>query len=255
MISFDVFPTLQRRAVDLVREAAAEKGVHAFLVGGPVRDLLLGRTVVDLDLTVESGTYELARAVAKRVNARVRSSPQFLTYKVIADDFPQIDIATARSEKYRAPGALPAVTPGTLQEDLLRRDFSINAIALDTLSGEIHDPTGGRRDIEQKVIRVLHDQSFLDDPTRIFRAMRLAARLGFSLEPHTRTLLEEAVRGGALGSVSKERLWRELFFIFEEATAPDAILALNEAGSLDELLGRREIERTRVELAQIVANQ
>lgn len=255
MISLDTLPTLQRRAVEVVREAAAEKGLHAFLVGGPVRDLLLGRTVVDLDFTVESGSSELARAAAKQINGRVRSYPQFLTYKVTADDFPQIDIATARSEKYRAAGALPAVTPGTLQDDLLRRDFSINAIALDVLSGEVHDPTGGQADIEQKAIRVLHDQSFLDDPTRIFRAVRLAARLGFSLEPHTRSLIEEAVGGGALASVSKERLWRELFLIFEETTAPAAILALNDAGALDVLFGRRTIEISRVELAQRAARQ
>lgn len=247
MIPLDDLPTPQRRALDLIREVAAEKGDRPYLVGGPVRDLLLGRRAIDLDVTLENGASSLARSLARRINGRVRSHPQFLTYKVIADDFPEIDITTARSEKYRAPGALPTVTPGTLQEDLLRRDFSINAIALDVLSREVHDPAGGRHDIEQKLVRVLHDQSFIDDPTRILRAIRLASRLGFSTESHTRKLMQEAIGGGALASVSKERLWHELFLTFEEEQAAAIIESLNAAGALEILLGRRAIDRARLD--------
>src|ERR1051325_10075748 len=105
----------------------------AFLVGGPVRDRMLGRHAIDIDLTLETDSSTLARALAKRVGGRVRSFPQFLTYKVTADALPGIDIATARKERYRSPGALPTVTAGRLKDDLLRRDFSINAIALDVL--------------------------------------------------------------------------------------------------------------------------
>ncbi len=252
MIPLDDLPAPQRRAVDLVKEVAAEKGCRPYLVGGPVRDLLLGRPAIDLDFTVEDGSSALARSLARRINGRVRSYPQFLTYKVTADDFPTIDVATARSERYRAPGALPAVTPGTLQDDLLRRDFAINAIALDLLSHELHDPTGGQRDIEQKRIRILHDQSFLDDPTRIFRAIRLAARLGFSIEPRTRKLMENAIGGGALGSVSKERLWHELSLAFEENEAPRVLESLNAAGALEMLFGRRQIDRAKLEQVQRV---
>lgn len=255
MIALDNLASPQRRAVDLVKEVAAEKQLRAYLVGGPVRDLLLDRPVIDLDFTVENGSSELARSLAKKINGRVRSYPQFLTYKVSADEFPEIDIATARTEKYRASGALPSVSPGTLQEDLLRRDFSINAIALDVVSGEIHDPTGGQRDIEQKAIRVLHDESFVDDPTRIFRAMRLAARLGFSLEPRTRKLVDSAVRTGALGTVSKERLWRELFLSFEESEPARAIESLSAAGALEVLFGPRQMDRAKIEQAQRVSKQ
>src|SRR5207245_1090771 len=198
MISFDDLANPQRRALEVVRAVAAEKNCRPFLVGGPVRDLLLGRPAIDIDLTLEEGSSTLARAVARRINGRVRSFPQFLTYKVLAEDFPEIDIATARTERYREPGALPSVSSGTLNDDLLRRDFSINAIALDVSNAEIHDPSGGARDVKQRVVRVLHDQSFIDDPTRIFRAIRLAARLDFKIEPHTAELMQAAIRSGAL---------------------------------------------------------
>jgi len=140
---FSELPNPQRRALDLVREVSAEKQCRPFLVGGPVRDLLLHRGAIDVDLTLEEGASTLARALAKRIDGRVRSFPQFLTYKVTAPQLPEIDIATARKERYRSPGALPTVTEGKLKDDLLRRDFSINAIALDVMSGELHDPTGG----------------------------------------------------------------------------------------------------------------
>lgn len=252
MISLETLAAPQRRALDLIREVAAEKNLRPFLVGGPVRDLLLGRAVIDLDFTLENESSALARGIGKLINGRVRSYPQFLTYKVTADDFPEIDIATARSEKYRGPGALPAVSPGSLIDDLTRRDFSINAIALDVISGEIHDPAGGLPDVENKRIRVLHDASFVDDPTRIFRAIRLATRLGFAIDEHTQELLDAAIESRALETVAKERLWRELALAFEEEKAPEVIEALNRAGALDVLFGKRELKRDRLDVAQQV---
>lgn len=232
-------PNSQRRAIDLVKEVAAEKECRPFLVGGPVRDLLLGRGAIDVDLTLEDGGSTLARALAKRVNGRVRSFPQFLTYKVTADGLPEIDIATARKERYRKPGSLPAVTAGKLKDDLLRRDFSINAIALDLINGSLHDPTHGERDLGERLIRVLHDRSFIDDPTRVFRAIRLAKRLEFEIEPHTAQLMAEAIRSGSLETVTKERIWRELFLAMHEEDAPGVLTELNDRGVLDVLLGHR----------------
>jgi tRNA nucleotidyltransferase (CCA-adding enzyme) len=229
----------QRRAIDLVREVAAEKQCHPFLVGGPVRDILLGRHAVDIDLTLETGGSTLARALAKRVEGRVRSFPQFLTYKVVSSGYPEIDIATARKERYRKPGALPAVTAGRLKDDLLRRDFSINAIALDLLDGAMHDPTRGEKDITDRVVRVLHDRSFIDDPTRIFRAARLAARLGFSIHSDTTELMRVAIESGALDTISKERIWRELFLAMDEAEAPAILNDLASRGALAVLFGHR----------------
>src|SRR4051794_11843342 len=207
MTALPELPYPQRRAIELVKEVAAEKGCRPFLVGGPVRDLLLGRHVIDIDLTLEDGAPVLARALARKVDGRVRSFPQFLTYKVTAEGLPEIDIATARKERYRAPGALPTVTEGKLKDDLLRRDFSINAIAMDLRDGSLHDPANGERDLAERLIRVLHEKSFIDDPTRIFRAIRLATRLGFTLEAKTFELMAEAIASGAFETVSRERLW------------------------------------------------
>lgn len=229
----------QRRALDLVKEVAAEKECRPFLVGGPVRDLILGRHVIDIDLTLEDGASTYARALAKRVEGRVRSYPQFLTYKVTADALPEVDIATARKERYRSPGALPSVTPGKLKDDLLRRDFSINALALDLLDGTLHDPAAGEADIDGRIVRVLHERSFLDDPTRLFRAIRLATRLGFTIEAETARLMREALHGGALTTIAKERIWRELFLAMEEADAPRILAALRDEGALDVLFGPR----------------
>jgi tRNA nucleotidyltransferase/poly(A) polymerase len=247
---FSELPNPQRRALDLVREVSAEKLCRPYLVGGPVRDLLLHRGVIDVDVTLEDGASTLARALAKRIDGRVRSFPQFLTYKVTAPQLPEIDITTARKERYRAPGALPTVTAGRLKDDLLRRDFSINAIALDVMSGEVHDPTGGESDLRNRAVRVLHEESFVDDPTRIFRAIRLAKRLGFTLDPHTEELMRAGIRDGALATVSKERIWRELFLAMEEEDAAAVLSALADSGATEVLFGRRETSRSRLDVVQ-----
>ncbi len=231
MIDLETLPNAQRRALELVREIAAEKDCRPYLVGGPVRDLLLGREAIDVDLTLEDGASSLARNLAKRVNGRVRSFPQFLTYKVTAAGLPDIDIATARKERYRQPGALPTVTAGRLKDDLLRRDFSVNAIAFDILTGELHDPTGGEGDLDARQVRVLHDASFADDPTRVFRALRLAGRLGFTLEKNTEVLMRAAIAGGAMETVSKERIWQELFLAMAEVDAPKILASIALSGA------------------------
>ena len=244
------FPNPQKRAIELVRETAIEKGCHPYLVGGPVRDLLLGRNAFDIDLTLEGDSAAFSRALAKRLNGRVKSFPQFLTYKVIAGDMPEIDIATARKERYRKPGALPAVSPGRLKDDLLRRDFSINAIAIDVLTQKLHDPTGGERDLRERRLRVLHEQSFIDDPTRIYRAVRLAVRLGFEIDDESSKLMREAIEGGALNTVAKERIWRELFFAMDEADAPQVLAGLNARGAFRDLFGNRNIDLGRLKAVQ-----
>ena len=244
-------PNPQRRAIDLVKEVAAEKDCRPYLVGGPVRDLLLGRHAIDIDLTLEEGSSTLARALAKRVDGRVRSFPQFLTYKVTAEGFPEIDIATARKERYRRPGALPAVTAGRLKDDLLRRDFSINAVALGLLDGKLHDPANGERDIRERLVRVLHDRSFIDDPTRIFRAIRLATRLDFDIQPDTARLMREAVESNALGTVTRERIWREMFLAMDEEQAPAVLAALARAGALGVLFGARKYGELQTKLESV----
>lgn len=244
-------PNPQRRALDVIREVALEKECRPFLVGGPVRDIILGRPAIDIDLTLEMGGSTLARALAKRIDGRVRSFPQFLTYKVTADGFPEIDIATARKERYRQPGSLPAVTAGRLKDDLLRRDFGINAIALDLLSGQIHDPANGQLDIEQRHVRVLHAKSFLDDPTRVFRAIRLATRLDFTIESETVEWMHDAIGSGAMQTVSRERIWRELFLAMDEDRAPEILEQLTAHGALEVLFGRRVAKDLGERLARV----
>ncbi|HEX7154603.1 MAG TPA: hypothetical protein VF618_24170 [Thermoanaerobaculia bacterium] len=251
MTRFQELPNPQRRALELVRDVATEKDCRPFLVGGPVRDILLGRHALDVDLTLEEGSSTLAGAVAKKIHGRLRSYPQFLTYKITAEGLPEIDIATARKEKYRKPGALPAVAPGRLKDDLIRRDFSINAIAMDLMTDALHDPTGGEKDLEKRLVRILHERSFIDDPTRIYRALRLARRLGFTLEAGTERLMAEAIDNGALATISRERIWRELFLAMDEDYAPDVLADLNERGAIQSLLGVRADARATASLADI----
>lgn len=248
-------PVPQRRAIEIVREVANEKGVHPYLVGGPVRDMLLDRGVFDIDLTLEQDSSTLARALAKRLGGRVKSFPQFMTYKVIAEGLPEIDIASARKERYRKPGALPTVSEGKLRDDLLRRDFSVNAMAFGLIDTRLVDPTGGEQDLRARVIRILHDESFLDDPTRIYRALRLASRLGFTLERETAQRMRDAIDGGALDTVARERIWRELFLAMDEPGAPQVLYDLTCSGALAVLFGKRKadlesLERVRRQAAQ-----
>ena len=250
MIDFAHLSNAHRRALELVREVATDENCRPFLVGGPVRDLLLGRSAFDLDFTLEENSSTFARALAKRISGRVKSFPQFLTYKITADQMPEIDIATARKEKYRKPGALPSVAPGHLRDDLLRRDFSINAMALDVTDETLHDPSNGARDLNDRLVRVLHDESFVDDPTRIYRAIRLACRLGLSIEPHTTALMRKALESGAMDSITRERIWHEIFLAMDEADAAAILSSLAREGALDALFGRRSVDEPMLEAVQ-----
>ena len=229
-------PPFIYRLVRAVGEKASHAGLPLYLVGGPVRDLLLGRPMVDLDLVVEGDASTLAFEVAKELGGEVISYHRFGTASVKIDQ-QRLDIATARHETYPRAGALPSVTPSSIEEDLKRRDFTINAIAI-TLSGpklyRLLDPTGGRLDLERRLLRVLHDGSFRDDATRILRAARFEQRLSFRLESKTHQLLLRAVEEGMLTTVSADRLRRETELILREER-PDLILA--RAGELGLMSG------------------
>lgn len=181
-----------------LRDAAVAAGIPAYAVGGAVRDLLLGADRSDVDVAVEGDPLALAAALGGEVRAHER----FGTATVSADGL-EVDLATARRESYPRPGALPDVEPATLAEDLARRDFTVNAMALPLhREPELIDPHGGLEDLRAGVLRVLHDRSFVDDPTRALRAARYAARLGFGLDDETAELL----RAADLGSVSRDRI-------------------------------------------------
>jgi tRNA nucleotidyltransferase (CCA-adding enzyme) len=187
-----------------------------FVVGGAVRDLILGGRPTDLDLVVEGD----AAAVAERLGGSIVVHDRFGTSTVKLDGF-TYDIARARSETYASPGSLPEVTPATLEEDLKRRDFTVNAIAI-SLDGTVVSFPGAVEDLDGRQLRVLHDQSFVDDPTRLLRLVRYASRLGFQIEPHTLELADAAVRAGARATVSGPRLGAELRLLSRE---PDPVAA------------------------------
>ncbi|HXK34577.1 MAG TPA: hypothetical protein VNM91_11265 [Dehalococcoidia bacterium] len=206
-----------RAAVDAVAAAAAPAAV--FAVGGTVRDLLLGRPIRDIDLAVEGDAIAVMRAALP--DAPLTTHARFGTARTTAGRT-SIDLVSARSETYARPGALPSVRPGRIDDDLRRRDFSINALGL-RLTGapELLDPTGGLPDLDRRHIRVLHERSFLDDATRMFRAVRYATRLGFSLEDGTARLLERDA--GYVATLSPARVRREIELMLLEDTAGEAL--------------------------------
>lgn len=222
----------------LLRQAVAEarrRGADSYLVGGPVRDLLLGRPILDLDVLLSDRLGDIARSLARRSGTRLLQHERFLTATVTGAGI-HLDLAQARRERYPRPGALPVAEPASVAEDLGRRDFTIHAMALplDARSGrELLDPHGGLADLQQGVLRVLHGASFRDDPTRALRAARYAARLGFRLERGTERALRAAVRGGALGDVSGERIAHELQRLLVERDPAAAARRSDALGLLD----------------------
>ena len=209
--------------IERLREAAA--GVPAYLVGGAVRDLLLGRQRADIDVAVE-GQVE---ALARRLGGEARTHERFDTASVCVDGL-EVDLAATRSETYAHPGALPEVRPASLADDLSRRDFTINAMAV-PLAGdpELIDAHGGLDDLGRGELRVLHPGSFQDDPTRAVRAARYAARYGFALERTT----AELIRRADLATVSRDRAEAELRKLAAEPEAARAFELLGEWGLLE----------------------
>jgi tRNA nucleotidyltransferase (CCA-adding enzyme) len=195
----------------------------SWVVGGAVRDALLGRPLGELDVVVEGDPEPVAHALGEVVAFHER----FGTYDVVSGDC-HYDVVTARRERYAAPGALPDVGPGDLEDDLLRRDFTVNALALNG-AGELAAAPAALEDLEAGRLRIMHAASFRDDPTRLWRLVRYAVRLGFVPEPATDRLAYEAVERGALETVSGDRLGAELRLALHE---PDPLAALHAAQAL-----------------------
>lgn len=212
-------PPEQLAVLRKLGELAARDGKEAWLVGGLVRDLFLGVHSLDLDVVVEGDGIAFARNVRGELKADVVEHPKFMTATLTLPGLVRVDVATARTETYEKPGALPKVEPAAIKDDMRRRDFTINAMAVCLAParwGELFDPFGGRADIENKKIRILHDRSFMDDPTRILRGCRFAARFGFEMEEQTKRLMDEAVKAGAFNNISPDRLREEFFLVFVE---------------------------------------
>ena len=245
-----------RVVVDAALRVAEQRQERVVIVGGFVRDLIMQRAVgdYDLDLVVEGEGLAFSKALQAEIGGERREHVSFLTSKLFSPfrlcegDSPvlsEVDVATARSEEYARPGALPVVKPTLLENDLWRRDFSSNAMALplviyrDLLSGAVGsgdlvsrviDPCGGLADIQAATLRILHPQSFIDDPTRLFRAVRYSVRLSFNFDRATLAGFYEAVRGGALATLSPRRVWNEVVTALDEDAPAEVVQEFLERG-------------------------
>jgi len=228
-------PQQPLQLIKTISKQANQSGHRAYLVGGVVRDMILGYANFDLDLVIEGNAVKLAQQIAKASQAKLITHPRFGTAKLNYSDF-SLDMTTARGETYARPGALPDVTPGTIKDDLFRRDFSINAMAISlnkNTYGELIDPYHGKRDLERRFIRILHPESFRDDSTRIIRATRYEQRLGFKIEPQTFQLLKQNIP--IIDTLSGDRIRHELELIFREEYPEFAINRLKQLGVLQRI--------------------
>lgn len=218
----------------LVREEATQRGLPLYIVGGSVRDLVLGRALNDFDLTVEGDAIALARALASRQGGGVTAHLKFGTAKWflpphLKSGHDTLDLVSARSETYKHPAALPAVQLGTIEDDLRRRDFTINAMAIRLDGdhyGELRDDLNGMEDLQNGLIRVIHPGSFIDDPTRLYRAVRYENRYGFRLAEDTVALIPEA--RAYIEKLSPQRIRHELDLILDEPNAVSMLARLDE---------------------------
>ncbi|GAI35559.1 unnamed protein product, partial [marine sediment metagenome] len=184
------------KVIDDLGKLADEYGMKAYLVGGFVRDLLLKYANLDIDVVIEGDAIAFAKKIVKKFGGRVRPHKKFGTAVVVLPNDFRIDFASARSEYYKQPAALPSVEKSSIYQDLYRRDFSINSMAIKLNAiefGQILDYFGGQRDILEKRIRILHNLSFIDDPTRIFRAVRFEQKYGFYMDSQTENFARKAI--------------------------------------------------------------
>ena len=253
-------PELRARAKSLpgvsslLDALGSEHPQSVFLVGGAVRDLLLEREPLDLDLAVDGSLGELTQRLEGTPEIHDRFGTATVTREAV-----RYDIAQTRAERYAEPGALPEVRPAPILEDLQRRDFTVNAIALGLTgpqAGELIAVDGALEDLEARRLEVLHDESFVDDPTRLLRLARYAARLGFTIAPHTRELAAAAVANGALATVSGPRIGNELRLLAAESDPVTGFAVLSQLGldgAIDKSLafGEERQQLARAALAEL----
>jgi tRNA nucleotidyltransferase (CCA-adding enzyme) len=230
---------LPNKILDILETAgkmAAEIGTEVYVVGGFVRDVLLTKTNFDLDLVVEGDGIAFAKKLAKRMNGRAKYHRKFKTAVVILPDGQRVDVATARLEYYEYPAALPTVELSSIKMDLYRRDFTINALAVHinpSSFGKLVDFFGSQRDLKDRTIRVLHALSFVEDPTRIMRAIRFEQRFDFKVGGQTLNLIKNALKLNLISKLSGYRLTHEMRIILNEENVLRSIERMNELGVLE----------------------
>ncbi|MEJ2684659.1 MAG: CBS domain-containing protein [Candidatus Sulfobium sp.] len=228
------FPEKVYKVLKIAGETAERMGFNSYLVGGSVRDLLLGQENLDIDIVVEGDAIRFARELGGQLQAKVRSHHRFGTAHLSTEGL-ELDVATARTEYYESPAALPKVETSSIKRDLYRRDFTINTLALKLNPrdfGQLIDFFGGQRDLREKTIRVLHNLSYVEDPTRAFRAIRFSERFGFKLSRHTENLIKSAIQMNLFGMLSGSRLYDELILAFNETNPVRTLKRLADFGLL-----------------------
>lgn len=221
-------------AIDLLRDLGATAdalNIEIYAVGGFVRDLILGISNFDIDITVDGDGIFFAEQFVAAHRCRLRSHKQFGTAVIIFPDGSKVDVASTRLEYYKSPGVLPTVERSSLRHDLYRRDFTINTLAISLNKGKfgvVTDYFGGRLDLQKRVIKVLHNLSFVEDPSRVFRAIRFEQRLNFTIAPHTEHLMRNTVRMNGLEPLSGSRIFHELLLIMKEQKAASALKRLED---------------------------
>ncbi len=243
-------PSEVKRLVDAAAKLSAERNEPAYLVGGFVRDLLLGVKNLDLDIVVADG-ISFAEELSGRIGGKLVRHKRFGTATIHLDRYSKVDVTSARSEAYPQPASLPVVARGSLRDDLFRRDFSINAMAISIQPpdfGCLVDFFGGKNDLLHRKVRVLHGDSFIDDPTRILRAIRFTCRYDFALEPNTRTLLKRAAAGNMLQKVEPQRVRDEVILLFKEPHPGRAIKQMNRLCGLDFICAKLRVNASMLNL-------
>ncbi len=236
-----------------IGETAGEMQVNAYVIGGFVRDLFLYRSNEDIDIVIEGEAIAFARKYAEKVGARVHTYRKFSTAVVIFEDGFKVDIAAARMEYYRFPADLPTVEMSSLKLDLFRRDFTINTLAIHLNPenfGTLIDFFIGLKDIKEKTIRVLHNLSFVEDPTRVFRAIRFEQRFDFSIGKLTQGLIKNAVKMEFFKRLSGRRVFNEIRLILEEATPAPAIIRMNDYNLLKVIHPSLVLDKELIELLE-----
>lgn len=252
---------LPQEVKDLISAAAdlaRLNNMPVYLVGGFVRDLILGVNNLDLDIVVEGDGIKFAEAFAEKLNAGLIRHRRFGTATVTPKKHLKIDIATARKEYYPQPAHLPEVTCGILKDDLMRRDFTINAMAVSINRrdfGRFIDCFQGKKDLADKKIRILHDLSFIDDPTRMLRAIRFEQRYNFSIEPKTLKLLKEANKRKMLQKVQPQRLRDELILILKEERPLKQMLRIKELVGFGFISPRLSLSKNNLAFLESIGRQ
>jgi tRNA nucleotidyltransferase (CCA-adding enzyme) len=253
------FPSEIYKLLKLAGEVADALGVNAYLVGGSVRDLLMGEENLDLDIVIEGDGISFAKTFGETLKAKVRTHDRFGTAKIITETL-KLDVATARTEYYETPASLPKVETSSIKKDLYRRDFTINTLAVKLNLkdfGLLIDFFGGQRDLREKTIRIIHNLSFIEDPTRAFRAVRFSERFGFKLSKHTENLIRSTIKMDMFDRLSGSRLYEELMLTFKETEPVMTLKKLSEFGLLKvihpNLIFNHELESTLLSMFETFA--